>query len=268
MASSLFRVFRRYFGKPREWWVNLAMSHFFLSLLCFAIGLTVLQKVLKWPLSSALSVALLNAVMLASVGVVWLKKRIGALSSQSNPAEHNPVRTGLAEMRKMAGGFLIVALLFSGFAFGANDMGNATGIFVSATERVAGSPTMEVMFTLALLGSMGIAVGGFTWGYRVIRTAGYRVTKLNPVTGLAAEYSNALTIFLFTVIPFYLIGFGLPISTTHASIGSIIGVGLVARGLEGIHKHTVKKIFSTWALTIPCAALLSAGLYWTLSGIT
>jgi PiT family inorganic phosphate transporter len=256
-----------YFGKPREWWINLMMSYFFLFFLCFAIGLTVFQKALKWPFFLAFGIALLGAVTLASVCVVWLKKRLEALSAQTNPAKHNPIRTGLAEMKKMAGGFLIIALFFSGFAFGANDMGNATGIFISSTERVAGKPTMEVMFILALLGSMGIAVGCFTWGHRVIKTAGFKITRLDPITGLAAEYSNALTIFIFTVVPFYLIGFGIPISTTQASIGSIIGVGLIANGLRGVHKHTVRKILSTWALTIPCAAALSVGLYLAFSNI-
>lgn len=240
MASGLFRAFRAYFGKPREKRKTLVMIYLFLFILCFAISLTVVQKVLKWPLFEALGASLSSAAILATFSTLLLKKRWGG-----------------GGVEGIISGLLIVALAFSAFAFGANDMANATGAFVSPTEAVAGTPTVDTMFILSALGAIGIAAGGFTWGYRVIRTSAFRITRLDPITGLSAEYSNALTIFLFTVIPKYLTGFGIPISTTHSSIGSIIGVGLTQRGLAGVNKLTIAKIFLTWALTIPCVALLS-----------
>ena len=140
-------------------------------------------------------------------------------------------------------------------------MANATGAFVTPTMAITGAPAMEVMILLALLGSIGMVVGGFTWGYRVIRTSSFRVTRLDPLTGLAGGYSTAFVIFLFTVVPYYLIGFGIPISTTHSSIGSIIGVGLASRGFGGVNKNTVGKIILVWGITIPAVAILSAILF-------
>jgi len=191
VAAGLFFVFRAYFGKPRGKRINLLMSSLFIFVLGFAISLTVCQKVLKLPISEALITSLSSGAMLTAVGAHLLRKcqeRVG---------------TG-----GIIAGLLVVALCFSAFAFGANDMANATGAFVTPTERIAGMPTMGVMLMLAALGSACIALGGLTWGYRVINTSAFRVTRLNPITGLAGEYSNALTIFLFTVVPRYIIGFG------------------------------------------------------------
>ncbi len=162
---------------------------------------------------------------------------------------------------------LIFALAFSAFAFGANDLANATGVFVTPTEIMIGKPTRTTIFFLSVLGSLFVALGGLTWGRKVLATTAYRVTRLDPVTGLSAELANALCVFLFTTLPAWLIGFGLPISTTHSSVGSIIGVGLASGGIGRIHGGTTRKILLFWALTIPCAALISAGIFRLIGGV-
>lgn len=250
VAFGLFRTFRAYFGKPRKEQTDLVLSYLLLFALGFSTMLAICQKVLKFPLFESLSVTFLSATILGTLGTFWLHGKHRA--SQSGE------RTDRAGNVELMSNLLIIALCFSAFAFGANDIANATGAFVTPTMAIAGAPTMEVMILLALLGSIGIAAGGLTWGYRVIRTSAFRVTRLDPLTGLAGEYSNALVIFLFTVVPYYLMGFGIPISTTHSSIGSIIGVGLASRGFGGVNKRTVGKILLTWGLTIPCVVMLSA----------
>jgi PiT family inorganic phosphate transporter len=156
---------------------------------------------------------------------------------------------------------LILSLSFSAFSFGANDLANATGVFVTPTEIMIGKPTRTTMLFLSVLGALFVAFGGLTWGRKVLITTAYRVTRLDPLTGFAAEFANATTVFLFTTVPAWLTGFGLPISTTHSSVGSIVGVGLASRGLRGIHAGTTAKILIFWALTIPCAALISAVMF-------
>jgi len=158
---------------------------------------------------------------------------------------------------------LIASLCFSAYAFGANDVGNATGVFVTIMSKLGLTPETTAMVTLAALGSLGIAVGGFTWGYRVVRTVAYRVTRLDPYTGMAAGLSTALTIYLFTTIPYALTGYGMPISTTHSSVGSVIGAGLV-RGRQ-VNRFTVLLITASWLLTVPAAAALSYSIYWLVS---
>jgi PiT family inorganic phosphate transporter len=156
---------------------------------------------------------------------------------------------------------LILSLSFSAFSFGANDLANATGVFVTPTEIMIGKPTRTTMLFLSVLGALFVAFGGLTWGKKVLMTTAYKITRLDPLTGFAAEFANATNVFLFTTVPAWLTGFGLPISTTHSTVGSIIGVGLASRGLRGIHAGTTAKILIFWALTIPCAALISAVMF-------
>ncbi len=253
VAFGFFYTFRAYFRKPRKRQTDLILSYLVLFALGFAITLTICQKVLEFPQFESFSITLLSAIILGIIGTFWLHKKY------QGPQSGN--RTDSTGNVKLMSGLLLVALCFSAFAFGANDMANATGAFVTPTMAISGAPTMEVMIILALLGSIGMAAGGLTWGYRVIRTASFRVTRLDPLTGLASEYSNAFVIFLFTVIPYYLIGFGIPISTTHASIGAIIGVGIASMGFRGVNKRTIGKILLTWGLTIPVVVILSAVLF-------
>ena len=164
------------------------------------------------------------------------------------------------KLDKLISAMLIGSLIFSAYSFGANDIANVTGVYVTVTKEIGGMPDRETMLLLALLGSGGIALGGFTWGYRVIETAGRKITRLNLTMGLSAELSNALTVYLFTTIPYLLFGWGLPVSTTHSSVGSIIGAGL-ARGIKSVNRYAVLKILAAWMLTLPCAFLLSLAMF-------
>ena len=251
LASGLFHLFRAYFKKVRREQSNLVMVHSLIYLLCFATSISIFKEILKWDIVGAVLGSLLTALILSVISVYAFRKVYGKFETGQSLSY-----------------LLIIALCFSAFAFGANDMANATGVFVTPIQKLMGGPpALWVMFLLAALGAAGIAIGGFTWGYRVINTAAYQVTRLDPLSGAAAEYSNAITVFLFTVVPTLLMGFGIPISTTHSSIGSIIGVGLAMRGLRGVSMKTTGKIFVFWVLTIPAVALISMSLFWLFSQV-
>ena len=150
---------------------------------------------------------------------------------------------------------LIGNLAFSAYAFGANDVGNATGVYVTSVSSVLGQPDDETMRILALLGGVGIMLGALTWGYRVIMTVGFKITRLDYPSAAAAELANALVVYSFTRM-------GMPVSTTHASVSSVIGVGIAkGRGFGGIDKWTVLVIIAGWLATVPVAAGLAAGVY-------
>lgn len=160
---------------------------------------------------------------------------------------------------------LIATLAFSAYSFGANDVGNATGVYVAVVGiRGGGEIDINTALLLATLGALGIAMGGFTIGVRVIETVAFRITRLDLVSGTSAELANALSVWLFTTIPYLLFGYGMPISTTHASVSAVIGVGLVRGGLRGIDKAIVLRIVSSWILTVP----ITAGIALTLRVLT
>ncbi len=138
------------------------------------------------------------------------------------------------------------------FAHGANDVANAIGpvsavLGVLKTNTVASTSTIPSW--LLALGGGGIVIGLATWGWRVIETIGKKITELTPTRGFCAEFGAALTILLASKL-------GLPISTTHALIGAVFGVGM-ARGLKALNLQMIKEIVISWIVTIPLCALFS-----------
>lgn len=97
-----------------------------------------------------------------------------------------------------------------------------------------------------------ISLGTLAGGWRIVHTMGTKITKLNTLKGCAAETGAAITIFAATE-------FGVPVSTTHTVTGSIAGVGLIS-GIGGAHWKVLRRIFYSWLLTIPAAALVAAAI--------
>ncbi len=135
------------------------------------------------------------------------------------------------------------------FAHGSNDVANATGPIAAALGFMGQQMPPWILF----IGGLGISVGIATWGYRVIEMVGKRITELTPTRGFSAEFSTATTVLIASY-------FGMPISTTHTLVGSVIGVGL-AGGLASVNLKIIKKIITSWLLTVPVAAALAIALY-------
>lgn len=156
---------------------------------------------------------------------------------------------------------LIFALIFSAYSFGVNDIANATGVYVTVAQKIGRLPDYNAMLILAAMGSVGIAIGGYFIGPKVIETMAFKITRLDLIKGISAELSNALVVYLFSTVPYILIGFGLPISTSLATAGSLIGVGLSAGGVTGVDKYMVFKLAFFWILTVFVTMALSALIY-------
>jgi len=164
--------------------------------------------------------------------------------------------------------FLLLAFAaFAAYSFGANDVANATGVYVTVTSSSFGMPDEDSMRFLALFASVFIALGGLTLGYRVVTTLAYKITRLDLRMALAAGFANSFTVWLFTTIPYLLFGYGLPISTTYVAAGSIIGVGIARSGWRGINLKTVIFVISSWLLTLPVTVGLSIAIYYVLTYI-
>jgi inorganic phosphate transporter, PiT family len=100
---------------------------------------------------------------------------------------------------------------------------------------------------------LAMAGGTMAGGWRIIKTMGQRITKLNPFGGFAAETASAVTLFVTAK-------FGIPVSTTHTVTGAIVGVGATRR-LSAVRWGITRRIVWAWVLTIPGAALLGAILF-------
>jgi PiT family inorganic phosphate transporter len=139
---------------------------------------------------------------------------------------------------------------------GANDVANAIGpvaaIYSILKTGVIGSKVAVPVWLLAF-GGIGITLGISTWGHRVMETIGKRITKLSNTRGFTIDFSAATSILLASKL-------GMPVSTTHAVVGAVIGIGL-ARGLDALDLGLIKKIIYSWLLTVPVTALLTIPVY-------
>jgi PiT family inorganic phosphate transporter len=136
---------------------------------------------------------------------------------------------------------------------GTNDAQKGMGIITAALFTGGALKTYEVPFWVIIMCHAAIAGGTMAGGWRVVRTMGQRITKLNPFGGFAAETAGAVTLFVTAE-------HGIPVSTTHTITGCIIGVGALRR-LTAVHWGVTGRMLVAWLLTIPGSALFGAMLY-------
>ena len=150
-------------------------------------------------------------------------------------------------------GQLVSAALYS-LGHGGNDAQKTMGIITAALlatghlSRQVNDRSVPLWVVLSCHTAM--ALGTMTGGWRIVRTLGMGVAKLQPVGGFAAETSGALALFVATKL-------GIPVSTTHTIAGAIMGVGSVTK-LSAVRWGVASRMLLAWVLTIPCAGLISA----------
>ena len=164
---------------------------------------------------------------------------------------------------------LIVAGIAGAYALGANNIANVVGIFIPVAPlpelSFGGWVKITAAQQLFLLGGISIAVGTFTYGERVMLTVGRGITKMSPVAAFVAVAANALVLFLFFSqgLREFLLQCGLPafplvpVSSSQAIVGSIVGIGLVKGRGRGIRWRMLGKISAAWAATPVFAILIS-----------
>jgi PiT family inorganic phosphate transporter len=150
---------------------------------------------------------------------------------------------------------LVSAAAFS-LNHGANDAQKTMGIIAGVLLAAGYIQTFEIPFWVVLAAHGAIALGTLAGGWRIIHTMGSKITKLQPVGGFAAETSAALSIFIATQT-------GVPVSTTHAITGAIVGVGATRR-LSAVRWGVAGQIVWAWILTIPMAFAIGAGVYFVM----
>src|SRR5918998_974601 len=142
-------------------------------------------------------------------------------------------------------GQLVSAAAFS-LGHGANDAQKTMGIILAlliASGHVAAGSSTPLWVVLAAHTAIGL--GTLTGGWRIVKTMGSKITRLQPVGGVAAESGAAITLFATSAA-------GIPVSTTHTITGAIVGVG-AARRLSAVRWGVAGRVVWAWILTIPGA---------------
>jgi inorganic phosphate transporter, PiT family len=178
---------------------------------------------------------------------------------KSGPLEQQQTAISSTERQQIEhqlGKFQIVSACCMAFAHGSNDVGNAIAPLASFSLLWQTKTVPLFLETVPLwvlgLGGTGIVLGLATLGKRVIVTVGEKLLTLTPSYGFCAELGAATTILMASQ-------WGLPLSTTHALIGSVVGIGLIQQ--EPLQWSTIKQIFAAWVVTVPAAILLGASIF-------
>lgn len=213
----------------------------------------------------------------------------------------------LENRRKSVGKLFTIPLICSAallsFAHGANDVANAVGplaAVVGAVETGGVQAKVTVPIWILVVGAFGISAGLALFGPKLIRTVGEQITRLDPVRAFAVALSAAITVIIASAL-------GLPVSSTHIAVGAVFGVGFLrefltnrqrlgsltaavpsvsappggdgpglesrARALKKARKRRlvrrthVYSIVAAWIVTVPCAALLAAALFFFIRGV-
>ena len=137
---------------------------------------------------------------------------------------------------------LIAAGSYAAYALGANNVANVTAVFVGAGQLN--------IFGAKLLGGLSIAIGIITFSRPVMETVGRKLVSLDP-------FSALIVVHVYTLV-------GVPVSTSQALIGAVLGVGLV-KGINTVSKQTLGNILLAWFLTPTIACFISIALYFAIN---
>ena len=147
------------------------------------------------------------------------------------------------------------------FTHGANDAQKTMGVIALALVlHDHGNPSdLTIPNWVKVSAGLAIGLGTYVGGWRIIRTLGQRVFRMDPETGFAAQAVGGTTIYLATKL-------GYPLSTTHVVSGAVMGSGATKR-LSAVRWGVAGNMVIAWVLTLPAAALVAAVLYWPIQGV-
>jgi inorganic phosphate transporter, PiT family len=221
-----------------------------------AFFVVVLSFLFKTPLGASLALSApvaLSLAFLLAAGLGFLGKSL---------IHQFLVCKGMGTVEEIFRRIQVGTSCYVALAQGANDVANAIGplavIYFLVKTGTIGSKVPVPVFLL-LFGGAGIACGIWMAGSRVMTTMGSKITTLTNTRGFSVDFAAATTVLLASKM-------GLPVSTTHAAVGGVMGVGL-ARGIEAVNFRIVLQIMIYWVLTVPAAAITSMMLFLILRSI-
>lgn len=175
--------------------------------------------------------------------VMWILKQIFARSSP------HQVNKGFRFGQ-------ILTAAFQSFSHGTNDAQKAMGIITFALVAANIQDTMDVPLWVKLSAALAMALGTSVGGYKIIKTMGTKIFKIEPINGFAADIGSAVVILTATMLH-------LPVSTTHVITSSILGVGSAKR-FSSVRWSVAGRIGVAWVITIPITITMAAGIFWVI----
>lgn len=165
------------------------------------------------------------------------------LFSASSPAKTN------RQFRRLQ---MLTACMAS-FSHGSNDAQKSMGIITMSLVSAGMVSTFQVPLWVKIACALAMAAGTAFGGWRIIRTMGGKIFRIEPINGFAADFTSSMVIYVASK-------YGIPVSTTHVVSSSIMGVG-AAKRFKGVRWNIARQIIIAWFVTIPSAALVAVIFY-------
>jgi PiT family inorganic phosphate transporter len=254
IASLFYLTLKRYLldtpnpiARLQEWipWLS--------SLLIGIFGIIVLPTVFNQPFFAAFPLPTYDLPLFTgAIGVVGLTWVSWQQLEQRQTAQKDQKALTLVEQQ--LGRFQVLSACFVAFAHGSNDVGNAVAPLAAIAQilrtGVVSFGDFVVPTWVLVVGGLGIVSGLAVQGKNVITTVGEEIIPLQPSSGFCAELATATTVLVASRL-------GLPVSTSQALVGAVVGIGLVQIG-QKVKFQTVRSVALAWIVTLPATALVCA----------
>ena len=248
IAFLMFKTIVKFIlSKENPFGQALKLAPYFISIALFVV---ILSFLFKTPLGKRLAIGTPLAVLIAFA----LALALGFLAVKI--LRKFIKKTNLSGEEEVFRKIQIGTSCYVALAQGANDVANAIGplaviYFLVKTGSVGAKVPVPIF--LLFFGGIGIACGIGMAGHRVMDTIGRKITTLTNTRGFSVDFAAATTVMVASKM-------GLPVSTTHAAVGGVMGVGL-ARGIEAVNFRIIFEIILYWILTVPAAAITSIVIF-------
>ena len=227
------------------WWIGIpsSSSHALVGGMVGAVMVSTGYEALKVEGILKIVTALICSPLVAMATGLIIMSILFKIFGNMAPARINP------KFKKLQ----ILTAAMMAFSHGSNDAQKAMGIITLTLVSTGYLQTLDVPLPVVIAAATAMGLGTAAGGWRIIRTMGTKIFKLEPISGFAADLNSSIVVFSATLLH-------LPVSTTHVVSGSIMGVG-TAKRLSAVRWGVAQQMLMAWVLTIPCTAVVSALAY-------
>lgn len=236
ISAIVWNLLTWYYGIPSS------SSHTLIGSLAGAVIAGAGWEALNWNGFGEIALILVLSPIIAfgsGMVIMWIVKKAIVASGNKSRSKLNRVFKSLQ---------ILSAGLLS-FSHGGNDAQKAMGIIVFGLVATGYQTTLDVPLWVKLSAATAMGLGTSIGGWRIIKTVGSRLIKIEPINGFASDLNSSIIIQTSTAM-------GMPLSTTHVISSSIIGTGSVMR-FHDVKWGVVKKMVTTWVITIPISMVLA-----------
>ncbi|MEN6462033.1 MAG: inorganic phosphate transporter [Syntrophomonas sp.] len=237
IAAIFWNLFTWYFGIPSS------SSHALIGGLVGAVTAGFGTSMVKWDGFTTIFIGLIATPIMAMIIGSLVMTVLFWLFKGASPARTN------RKFRKLQ----MLSACMASFAHGSNDAQKSMGIITLALFSGGLISTFSVPLWAKIACAAAMAAGTAFGGWKIIKTMGGKIFRIEPINGFAADFSASFVIYCGTLL-------GAPVSTTHVVSSSIMGVG-AAKRLKGVRWNIARQIIIAWFVTIPSSALVATLVY-------